>query len=97
MTKTMNLIRSVITVAVKKLNVAVSTLGMYENAELIIPFQNERDRRLYSIADLKQISFIKRLIKEEGLNLAGIRRIIALLLCWKLKPCTAELSEKCPA
>ena len=27
----------------------------------------------------------------------GIRRLMAILPCWELKPCTAELREKCPA
>ena len=84
-------------VAAKKMNVAVPTLRMYEKAGLIIPYRNETDRRMYSIADLKRVSFIKRLIKFEGLNLAGIRRLMALLPCWELKPCSSELKEKCPA
>ncbi len=79
------------------INIAVPTLRMYEKAGLIIPFRNETDRRLYSIADLKRVSFIKRLIKAEGLNLAGIRRLMALLPCWELKPCSPELKEQCPA
>lgn len=84
-------------VAAKRLNVAVPTLRMYEKAGLIIPYRNETARRMYSIADLKRVSFIKRLIKGEGLNLEGIRRLMALLPCWELKPCSPELREKCPA
>jgi MerR family transcriptional regulator/heat shock protein HspR len=84
-------------VAAKKLNVAVPTLRMYEKAGLIIPYRTETGRRMYSIADLKRVSFIKRLIKAEGLNLAGIRRLMAILPCWELKPCTMALKEKCTA
>ena len=84
-------------VAAKKLNVAVPTLRMYEKAGLVIPYRNETGRRMYSIADLKRVNFVKRLIKAEGLNLAGIRRLMAILPCWELKPCTMALKEKCPA
>ncbi|UCE07900.1 MAG: MerR family transcriptional regulator [bacterium] len=84
-------------VAARKLNIAVPTMRMYEKAGLIIPFRNESGRRIYSFADLKRISYIRRLIKSEGLNLAGIRRLMALLPCWELKPCSTELREKCPA
>ncbi len=84
-------------VAAKKLNVAVPTLRMYEKAGLIIPYRNESGRRLYSFADLRRFRYIKKQIKSEGLNLEGIRRLMALLPCWDLKPCTAELREKCPA
>ena len=87
----------VIGVAAKKLNIAVPTLRMYEKAGLIIPYRNETGRRMYSINDLKRVSFIKRMIKAEKLNLAGIRRLMALLPCWELKPCSSELREKCPA
>jgi len=44
-------------VAAKKLEIAVPTLRMYEKAGFIIPFRNETDRRLYSISDLKRISY----------------------------------------
>jgi len=84
-------------VAAKKLGVAVPTLRMYEKAGLIIPYRNETDRRMYSFADLKRINYIKRLIKSEGLNLEGIRRLMAILPCWELKPCSSELRQKCPA
>lgn len=84
-------------VAAKKLGIAVPTLRMYESAGLIIPYRNESGRRIYSFADLKRISYIRRLIKSERLNLAGIRRLMALLPCWELKPCSTEQREKCPA
>ena len=84
-------------VAAKKLNVVVPTLRMYEKAGLVLPYRNEFGRRLYSFADLRRFSFIKTQIKSEGLNMEGIRRLMAILPCWELKPCTAELREKCPA
>jgi MerR family transcriptional regulator/heat shock protein HspR len=84
-------------VAARKLGIAVPTMRMYEKAGLIIPFRNESGRRIYSFADLRRISNIRRLMRSEGLNLAGIRRLMALLPCWDLKPCSAELREKCPA
>ena len=84
-------------VAAKKLGVAVPTLRMYEKAGLIIPYRNETGRRLYSFTDLNRVNYIKRSIKLEGLNLEGIRRLMALLPCWELKPCSNELRQKCPA
>jgi len=83
--------------AAKKLNIAVPTMRMYEKAGLIIPYRNETGRRYYSFSDLKRISFIRKLIKKESMNLAGIRRLMALLPCWKLKPCSATAKLNCPA
>ena len=84
-------------VAAKKLGVAVPTLRMYEKAGLIIPYRNETGRRLYSFTDLNRVNYIKRSIKSEGLNLEGIRRLMAILPCWELKPCSIEMRRKCPA
>jgi MerR family transcriptional regulator/heat shock protein HspR len=37
------------------------------------------------------------LIKDQGLNLEGIRRMLALMPCWALRPCSEEERKKCPA
>ena len=84
-------------VAAKKLDIAVPTMRMYEKAGLIIPHRTDSGRRFYSIADLKRITYIRKLIKDEALNLAGIRRLMALISCWELKPCPTESRKKCPA
>jgi len=84
-------------IAAKKLDIAVPTMRMYEKAGLIIPFRTDTGCRFYSIADLKRIAYIRNLIKKESLNLAGIRRLMALIPCWELKPCPQESRKKCPA
>ena len=84
-------------VVAQKLGISVPTVRMYEKAGLIIPFRTATERRLYSLADLARIRFFRKLIKEEGLNLESIRRLLAILPCWGLKPCTAEMREVCPA
>jgi MerR family transcriptional regulator, heat shock protein HspR len=84
-------------VAAKKLDIAVPTMRMYEKAGLIIPYRTDTARRFYSISDLRRITYIRALIKEESLNLAGIRRLMALIPCWELKPCSNGHKEKCPA
>jgi len=84
-------------IVAQKLGISVPTVRMYEKAGLIIPFRTTTERRLYSIADLDRIDFFRKLIKQEGLNLASIRRLLAIIPCWGIKPCTAEMREKCPA
>jgi len=84
-------------IAAEKLGIAVPTMRMYEKAGLIIPHRTQTGRRFYSISDLKRITYIRNLIKNEALNLAGIRRLMALIPCWELKPCPAESRKKCPA
>jgi MerR family transcriptional regulator/heat shock protein HspR len=84
-------------VVAQKLGISVPTVRMYEKAGLIIPFRTATERRLYSLADLERLRFFRKLIKEEGLNLESIRRLLAILPCWGLKPCTADMRENCPA
>ncbi len=84
-------------IAARKLSISVPTLRMYESMGLIIPYRTKSKRRLYSHFDLERISQIRTLIKNEGLNLSGIRRLLALLPCWDLKRCSSGEREKCSA
>jgi len=84
-------------IVAEKLGISVPTVRMYEKAGLIIPYRTPTDRRLYSLADLERISYFRKLIKEEGLNLVSIRRLLAILPCWQLKPCTPDMRKTCPA
>jgi len=84
-------------IAASKLQISVPTLRMYEKAGLLIPHRSETGRRFYSLADLKRVTYIRKLIKEEGLNLTGIRRLMAILPCWEVKEsCTVKARKKCP-
>ena len=84
-------------VAAKKLGVSVPTLRMYEMAGLILPFRTPTGRRIYSHEEIKRIECLRSMLKEDGLNLASIRRLIALLPCWELKPCREEMRNNCEA
>ncbi len=81
----------------KKVGVAVQTLRMYEQAGLILPVKTPAGRRMYSTADLRLVQCIRRLIKEKRLNLEGIRRLLSLVPCWEIKPCTPEERKQCAA
>jgi MerR family transcriptional regulator, heat shock protein HspR len=53
------------------------TLRVYERRGLITPRRTARNTRLYSEADVALLRRIQEL-SEEGLNLAGIERVMAL-------------------
>lgn len=53
------------------------TLRVYERRGLITPARSARNTRLYSEADVALLRRIQEL-SEEGLNLAGIERVMAL-------------------
>jgi len=43
------------------------------------------------------VSCIKNMIQNEGLNFAGIRRVLALVPCWKITGCKSNNGEDCEA
>jgi len=53
------------------------TLRVYERRGLITPRRSARNTRLYSEADVVRLRRIQEL-SEEGMNLAGIERVLAL-------------------
>ncbi len=78
-------------------NLTPETLRLYEREGLILPKRSETGRRFYSEYDLEWIACVRHLITDEKLNLAGIRRLLALIPCWIIKPCTVKERKKCPA
>ena len=68
-------------------NVSVHTLRLYEAENLIILYKTKSGRRYFSELEIEKIKNI-RLMIQQGLNFEGIRRLIALVPCWKLRNCT---------
>ncbi|MER3410287.1 MAG: hypothetical protein C4306_09345 [Thermoleophilia bacterium] len=54
------------------------TLRIYEQKGLVRPGRTPGGTRLYSERDLDRLREIQRLTGELGLNLAGVRRVLAL-------------------
>ncbi len=75
----------------------VYTLRMYEDKGLIMPHKTSTGRRMYSDTDIKRLKCIRRHLDEEGLNIAGIKALLALVPCWVTKPCTTEDRASCDA
>ncbi len=84
-------------IASKLTNTSVHALRVYEEKKLILPYITETNRRLYSQFDIERIKCIRRHLDEEGLNIAGIKALLAMLPCWLLRPCSAEDQQACEA
>lgn len=81
----------------EKVELSVSTVRKYEAEGLIIPFRAPSGHRLYSYEDLDRVQAIKDLIQEQGLNIEGIRRLVALVPCLELSICDPEKRRNCQA
>lgn len=81
--------------AAAKVNLSVSAVRKYEKEGLLIYYRTPTGRRLLSRSDLKRVEMIRHMIVDLGLNMVGIRRLLALLPCWELKPCDPRERESC--
>jgi MerR family transcriptional regulator/heat shock protein HspR len=83
-------------IAARKLGVSVHALRLYEREGLIRPFRTETNRRLYSDIEVRKVEWIKQMIRELGLNFEGVRRLIALVPCYRhRRDCSKEVREDC--
>jgi MerR family transcriptional regulator/heat shock protein HspR len=67
-----------ISVAADLAGVHPQTLRIYERKQLVAPQRSAGGTRLYSQADVDRLCLIQHLTQNEGVNLAGVERIIGL-------------------
>jgi len=84
-------------VAAELTGTSVYALRQYVDLGLIIPFKTPTNRRMYSKVDIERILCIRKYLDEYGLNIAGIKALLAAVPCWLIKPCPVEDREKCDA
>jgi MerR family transcriptional regulator/heat shock protein HspR len=77
--------------------IPVHSIRQYIDKGLIIPFKKESNRNLFSQVDILRLKYINNLLNEGGLNIAGIRALLALIPCWAIRQCSNEEREKCQA
>lgn len=68
----------VISVAAELSGLHPQTLRQYDRLGLVSPDRTAGRGRRYSSRDIEQLREVQRLSQEEGINLAGIKRIIEL-------------------
>jgi MerR family transcriptional regulator/heat shock protein HspR len=73
------------------------SIRQYIDKGLIIPFKKESNRNLFSKVDILRLNYIQKLLDEVGLNIAGIRALLALIPCWAITECSLAERETCQA
>lgn len=68
----------VISVAAELAGMHPQTLRQYDRLGLVRPARTRGRGRRYSMRDIRQLREVQRLSHEEGVNLAGIKRILEL-------------------
>ncbi len=84
-------------VAAKLLGVSVHLLRIYEQEGLILSERTPTGRRMYSDLEIEKVRCIRRMIHEQGMNYEGLRRMLALVPCWRLRGCEHHEKDSCAA
>jgi len=83
--------RYVISVAARMIGIEAHTLRYYERLGLVQPERSGGNIRLYSEEDIERLHYIKALMSDCGVNLAGVE--VALRLMQRMKEMQQQLEE----
>ena len=87
-----------ISTAARLLRMHPQTLRKYERLGLVTPSRTIGSMRLYSRGELDRLRLIKHLVDEEGINLAGVQRLLSIAECVeRLRPLLAQESSRTDA
>ncbi len=78
------------------LEVHPRTLRIYEEEGLIRPFR-KAGRRYYSLNDIQWTKCLRHMIHDQGISIAGIKRLLEFTPCWNIVECPMEKRKKCSA
>ncbi|TAK56648.1 MAG: MerR family transcriptional regulator [Bacteroidetes bacterium] len=79
------------------LGISIPTLRLYEREGLIITHRRNSRHRRYTQSDLERIRCLRTMINKEKVSVEGIKRLLAMIPCWKMKGCPEEERNSCPA
>lgn len=83
--------RYVISVAARMVGIEAHTLRYYERLGLVRPERSRGNIRLYSEEDIERLRYIKALMSDCGVNLAGVE--VALRLMRRMRDMQRQLEE----
>ena len=83
--------RYVISIAARMIGIEAHTLRYYERLGLVQPERSSGNIRLYSEEDIDRLRYIKALMSDCGVNLAGVE--VVLKLMQRMKDMQRELEE----
>jgi MerR family transcriptional regulator/heat shock protein HspR len=83
-----------ISMAAEMLEMHPQTLRKYERLGLVQPHRTLGSMRVYTRDELDRIRLIKTLVDREGINLAGVQRLLSIVdVARRLRPLVRERSR----
>ena len=84
-----------ISMAARLLDMHPQTLRKYERLGLVRPTRTVGSMRVYTSEELDRLKLIKRLVEDEGVNLAGVQRLLSIAeSVQRLRPLMQEPSSR---
>lgn len=84
-----------ISVAARMLDMHPQTLRKYERLGLVRPLRTLGSMRVYSRDELERLRVIKQLVDEDGINLAGVQRLLDIAeVIHKVRPLLSESASR---
>jgi len=83
--------RYVISVAARMVGIEAHTLRYYERLGLVQPERSSGNIRLYSEDDIDRLRYVKALMNDCGVNLAGVE--VAMRLMQRMKDMQRQMEE----
>ena len=82
--------------AANMLEVHPRTLRIYEKEGLITPLRKGQ-RRYYSLNDIQWVTCVRSMIHDQGISIAGIKKLLDYTACWNIVNCPLEKRKNCTA
>ena len=83
--------RYVISIAARMIGIEAHTLRYYERLGLVEPERSSGNIRLYSEEDIERLRYVKALMSDCGVNLAGVE--VALRLMQRMRDMQEQLEQ----
>jgi DNA-binding transcriptional MerR regulator len=73
------------------------SIRQYIDKGLILPFKLDSKRHLFSRLDIIRLNHISEQLDKQGLNIAGIKALMAQIPCWTFRSCDPNNRKNCQA
>ena len=80
----------------RQFGVSLDLLRLYEREGLLIPLKSQHGTRYFTPQDYEWIRTLLQLVRRAHVNMAGIRRLLAMTPCWQMRACGHSSRENCP-
>jgi MerR family transcriptional regulator, heat shock protein HspR len=86
-----------LSIASKLSGIPAHSIRQYIDKGLFLPFKLDSKRHLFSRLDILHLKHINEQMDKQGLNIAGIKALMAQIPCWVFRNCNTSNRKNCQA